>query len=244
MNYAATSTHVPTPGHHSSHQQTKGNGNRIQTSRSLDQPFADTITYQEDVWYQDDEGNITEVFEGAVDQSGTWEGTDEREPGYESLDVVEYEYADGEGDNDDGQVVSYLQEDEETGNGLEREGEYGYEEAYVQEDGDEVEEQETVEYEEVYVKENGDEEEVQEVETVEYEEVYVQEDGDEEEGQEVETIEYAVSELAQPGGDDEGEQEPYYPEDDGDGDDVDADTDSGQGEDSEEEDGPDYYEDD
>ena len=141
---AATSTHVPTPGHHSSHRQTKGKGDRIQTSRVQDQPFPDTTTYQENGWYQN-ATNEGRKFEGAADQHGNWEGTDERELIYESLDVEEYEYADGEpeGGEDDDQVFSCLQE-EETGNGLGGEVEYEYGEAYFQ-DGNE-EEGEEVDY--------------------------------------------------------------------------------------------------
>jgi hypothetical protein len=141
---AATSTHAPTPGHHSSHPQTKGKGDRIQTSRVQDQPFPHTTTYQENGWYQNDTNDEGREFEGAADQPGNWEGTDERELIYESLDVEEYEYADGEpeGGEDDDQVFSCLQE-EETGNGLGGEVEYEYGEEYFQdgneEGGEEVE---------------------------------------------------------------------------------------------------------
>ena len=206
---AATSTHVPTPGHHSSHPQPKRKGDRIQTSRVQDQPFPGTTTYQENEWYQ-------------VDQPGNWEGTDERELIYESLDVEEYEYADGdpEGGEDDDQVFSCLQEDEETGNGLGEEVEYEYE------------------YDETYFQ-DGNEEEGVEGEEVEYTvSELVQPVGDEEEGEEGEEVEYAVSELVQPVGDDEGELEPYYPQDEDDAD-SDSDSDGGQGG----EDGADYYED-
>lgn len=153
VNYAGNGTHAPAPGRRSGHQQTKGTGDRHQTSSVQGQPFPDGTTYpefQENGWNQyvtDDEGNIVEVFEGAVAQPGDWEGTDEQEPGHDSLDAGVYEYADGEleGDDDDDQVFSYLQEDEGIGNGLEGEVEYVYEELYVQEDGTEVEELE-VEY--------------------------------------------------------------------------------------------------
>jgi hypothetical protein len=137
---AATSTHLPTPGHHSGHPQTKGKGDRIQTSRVKHQPFPDTTTYQENGWYQDATDEEGKEFEGAVDRPGNWEGTDERELIYESLDVEEYEYADGEleGSEDDDKVFSCLQEDEETGNGLGGEGEYEYDETNEGE-GEEVE---------------------------------------------------------------------------------------------------------
>ena len=97
----------------------------LQTSRDQDQAFlGDTTEFQAYGRFRDvadDEENLEEGFEGAVEQLRDGEGTDEQEPGQYSFDG----YADGElgVDDDDVQEFLYLLEDEETDYGLGGDGE-------------------------------------------------------------------------------------------------------------------------
>lgn len=135
-----------------------------QTSSVWGQPFPDTTEYQEYGWFQgdvadelptsrdldqateyqaygwfrdvaDDEGNMEEGFEGAVEQFWDGEGTDEQELGQYSLD----EYADGElavDDDDEGADCGDQGKDDNHA-GSEPGGDDGkYQEPYYRQDGD------------------------------------------------------------------------------------------------------------
>ncbi len=239
LNQAPTTTHAPARGQHTGHQQKKRSSEasgKYQTPDVQVQPFLDSVNTTAELEPQgnryrgvaDDQGNTTKGSVRAAEQPGDGE-TLEPELGQISLGVEDYEYADREverDDNDD-QEFHYLQEGEDTDNGLGVDGEDKDEDgkSYPPEDGSE---ERGADYGD---QEQGDEYGRREPGDDEGDQEGYYPPGADYDDRELDDSEYALGEL----GDDEYGQEAYYLQEGGDdvdvdvdgGDDIDVDVDSG-----------------